>query len=77
MTKFTNSFHKTETTVRANVGDTVSLASYQRVKRQLCGVRGCKCGNPDGTRDSRFSLVLTQRGHGSPRGLVVDNQLPL
>jgi len=75
MTELTNSFHKSRTIVMADVGQTVSLASYQRVKRQLCGVRGCKCGNPDGTRDSRYSLVLTQHGHGSPRGLVVDNQV--
>jgi hypothetical protein len=75
MIELTNSFHKTRATVRATVGDTVSLESYNRVRRQLCGNRKCECGKgPDGTRDSRYSLVLTRRGHGPERGLVVDNQ---
>jgi len=75
MTEFTNSFHQTRASVRADVGQTVSLQSYTRVRRALCGMRGCKCGNPDGTRDSRYSLVLARNGaYGQLRALVVDNR---
>ena len=75
MTELTNSFHHTRATVRAAVGQTVSFASYTRVRRSLCGMKDCQCGNPDGTRDSRYSLVLGRNGaYGQLRARVVDNQ---
>lgn len=56
MTTFSNDFHSTTATVRANEGETVSRAVYQRVTRELCGNAGCTCG---GFRGSEYRLEAT------------------
>jgi hypothetical protein len=74
MIVLTNSFHKTQAKVRANVGDAVSLKTYNRVRRALCGMEDCHCGNADGTRDSRYELVRRLHGMELERiALLVDN----
>jgi len=75
MIELTNKFHGTRATVRGvQVGQTVSLATYKRVRRALCGQKGCTCGTAGSAGDGRFSLVLGHKGHGAERGLVVENQ---
>lgn len=56
MLTITNSFHGTEATIRAKVGDEVSRATLRRVWRKLCGVETCTCGREDGSRGSRYYL---------------------
>jgi hypothetical protein len=75
MIELTNKFHGTRATVRAvQVGQTVSLATYKRVRRALCGQKGCSCSTAGSAGDGRYSLVLGRKGHGPERGLVVDNR---
>jgi hypothetical protein len=62
MTTFTNTFHATETTTRANVGETVTRATYLRIVRALCGVSGCTCG---AFRGSEYRLEPTDSTESS------------
>lgn len=66
MTTFTNNFHNTEATVRANANETVSRSVYQRVARELCPSNGCTCGifrgseyrlEPTDSTESEFVVV--------------------
>jgi hypothetical protein len=41
MIRLTNSFHGTETRVRPGI---VSNRSRQRIRKALCGIKGCQCG---------------------------------
>ena len=58
-TMLVNDFHNTQTTVRADVNDTVSLRTANRVYNALCGVSGCTC---EGIRGGAYTLMPTD-GH--------------
>lgn len=62
MTTFTNDFHNTEISTRANLDETVTAATYRRVINKLCGIRECQC---DPFRASEYRLVpADDRGRG-------------
>ena len=56
MTTITNDFHNTEAKVRADVGETVSRRTAQRVRQVLCGMDECRCSGGDKSRGSRYYL---------------------
>lgn len=65
MTTFTNNFHNSEITIRANGGDVVSATTYRKVCRALCGAEDCKCGT---FRGSQAVLVETGASYQRLRG---------
>jgi hypothetical protein len=73
MTTIINSFHNSSATVRANVGETVSRSTLNRVRRALCGRSDCTCGDTAGARESRYTLVPQGLDQDAPI-LVTDNR---
>ena len=65
MTTFTNNFHNTEITIRANAGEIVSASTYRRVVRTLCPPHDCQCGP---FRGSDCYLVETPASYQQSRG---------
>ena len=45
MMKFRNMTHRTESEVDLRDGDIMSLGQAAKVKWDLCGIKGCRCGN--------------------------------
>jgi hypothetical protein len=39
-----NTFHGTEVTIRASVGQQLTKWQTLRARKELCGVSGCQCG---------------------------------
>jgi len=46
-----NNFHDTQVSIQAEVGDVLTPSQYRRVRRELCGIRGCTCGIVRGYQD--------------------------
>lgn len=56
MIHLVNNFHGTRAAVRPIEEDGryyISIATYRRVQRKLCGIKGCLCG---GVRGGRYTL---------------------
>lgn len=77
MTTITNSFHGSEVTINANVGEEVSASTLRRVRRALCGISGCTCCREDGSRDSRFHIEIRGCDKSTSPMVVVDSKAPL
>jgi len=67
-----NDFHNSKINLRLDpCSQALSKATAQRVRRTLCGVRGCTCGDVLGTRglqrsqDGRTILVMAQPDGGA------------
>ena len=45
-----NEFHNTETRLRAQIGDTLTVDQTRRAARKLCGFYDCVCGGEAGQR---------------------------
>ena len=62
-----NDFHNSETTVRvASLPHTLTPSQVRRVRKALCGNRGCKCGDIRGgqhTRTDEGELVTLVVGY--------------
>ena len=65
-----NTFHRTEATIRAEIGQQLTASQTRRASRKLCGVEGCQCGaferDPDYTpdydmRDGRYEVTFYER----------------
>jgi hypothetical protein len=52
-----NTFHGTETRVRAKAGDHISRRVERRIWRDLCGRTDCVCGGAGGVRGGNYVLV--------------------
>ena len=62
-----NEFHNTETRVRAQIGDTLTVDQTRRAARNLCGISDCLCGGEAGQRgpqhtDEGRRFVLSNGG---------------
>ncbi len=44
MIELHNTIHNTKVRIRAHLGQTLTPAQVRRIRRELCGVRGCTCG---------------------------------
>lgn len=73
MITLTNDFHSTEITLRKKAGDSVSRSTYYRVRRALCGISDCTCSHSDGTRGSRYELMVMGYDPDAPI-TVLDHQ---
>jgi len=65
-----NTFHRTETKIRAKLGEQLTASQTRRASRKLCGVEGCACGaferDPDhipdyNMRDGRYEVTFYER----------------
>lgn len=45
-----NNFHNTKAQVTLRSGNTISGATARRIEKDLCGIKGCKCGGVLGER---------------------------
>jgi hypothetical protein len=52
-----NDFHGSEVSIRATVGQELSLAQVLRARRILCGISGCTCGGNLGERGPQSAEV--------------------
>ena len=57
MLTLVNTFHGTETQIRATPGAHVSRRVERRAWRALCGVRDCTCGGAGGVRGGEYVLT--------------------
>jgi hypothetical protein len=46
----TNDFHNTEVNLQVGDDDRISLSQAKRARRELCGIKGCLCGDDLGMR---------------------------
>lgn len=63
--RLSNDFHNSETSIRVLIGDRLTRDRVRRIKRRLCGVSGCTCGDELGTRGRQpdnGNLVLINSG---------------
>ena len=52
--KLTNKFHNTECEVRPDDKGRVSARAMKSAQKKLCGVAGCRCGEPRTERGIAF-----------------------
>lgn len=50
--KITNSFHNSEAVCRPAANGYLSLSQVRRLRKKLCGIAGCTCGDCVGARPS-------------------------
>ena len=53
-----NDFHNSETRVRANIGDQLSVLQQRRARAKLCGQRECTCCGSSGERGPQDGFYL-------------------
>ena len=51
-----NDFHNSQTDRRLRAGDTISPQRVQAIRRSLCGIGGCLCGDALGMRGPQPGL---------------------
>jgi len=60
MIQFENTFHRTSVNVKAKPGDKLSPSQLRRIRRALCGVSGCHCGDQWGVRGGRYHIDFAE-----------------
>ena len=65
MTIIKNSFHNTETTVHASIGDTLSTYQVRRARKALCGISECQCCGVAGQRGHQDGFTIEDNGDGT------------
>jgi len=53
-----NAYHNTRAVVCATPGNALTRRQVERTKRALCGVRGCLCSGPLGTRGTQTCNII-------------------
>ena len=54
----TNSFHNTEASMTIPANGMISGSVVRRVRRELCGIKGCQCGGNFGERGGYVPEVV-------------------
>jgi hypothetical protein len=70
-----NEFHSAEVLIHVKPGDTLDRRRVRRIRRQLCGVAGCDCGDDlgrQGRQPDNGDLVLEQWSHDYPYRVTAD-----
>uniref|UniRef100_A0A6H1ZC07 Uncharacterized protein n=1 Tax=viral metagenome TaxID=1070528 RepID=A0A6H1ZC07_9ZZZZ len=53
-----NNFHNTTTTIRLLPGEIITARRAAGIRRRLCGVQGCTCGDDLGRRGHQEKTAL-------------------
>ena len=62
MITITNNLHNTEVSIRANIGDELTINQIKRSRMTLCGITGCCCGGALGHRGTQV-VEIEEIGH--------------
>ena len=55
-----NDFHNTAVSLRANIGDEITVSQINRARSALCPVSCCTCGGPVGNRGLQDGFHVEQ-----------------
>jgi hypothetical protein len=53
----TNDVHSTKATIELHAGDVLSADRCQIIRRKLCGIDGCQCGDLLGLAGNQLGLI--------------------
>ena len=53
----TNDIHDTKATIELQAGDVLSAVRCQTIRRKLCGIEGCQCGDLLGLAGNQLGLI--------------------